>query len=76
MKARRPLLVAATTLLVGAIVIPTSRRIAKKAGYDARLGYLMIVSPVNLALLVRFATSEWPIEREVRLANAPRPPNS
>jgi len=56
----------AATLLAAAIIIPTSRRIAKKAGYDPRLGYLMIVSPINLVLLIRFAAVEWPIERELR----------
>jgi len=56
----------AATLLAAAIIIPTSRRIAKKAGYDPRLGYLMIVSSINLVLLIRFAAVEWPIERELR----------
>ncbi len=54
------------------IALPTCWRIARKAGYDPRLALWMIVSPVNLWLLVRFATSEWPIERELRqLKEAP-----
>ncbi len=55
------------TLLAG-VITPASWRIAGKAGYPPALGLLMIVSPLNLLLLWRFATREWPIERELRRA--------
>jgi hypothetical protein len=48
------------------VALPTCWRIARKAGYDPRTALWMIVSPVNLFLLVMFATREWPIERELR----------
>ncbi|HZV78055.1 MAG TPA: hypothetical protein VFF60_00445 [Candidatus Binatus sp.] len=51
-------------VLIFAIVIYW--RIASKAGYPGALSLLMIVPFVNLILLLIFAFSEWPIEREVR----------
>jgi hypothetical protein len=46
------------------VVVPASWRIASKAGYKPWPALLMIVSPINLILLIAFALSEWPIERE------------
>jgi uncharacterized membrane protein YhaH (DUF805 family) len=61
-------------VLIFAIVIYW--RIASKAGYPGALALLMIVPFVNLILLLIFAFTEWPIEREVRALRAisGRPP--
>ncbi|MBV9973380.1 MAG: hypothetical protein JO135_08605 [Candidatus Eremiobacteraeota bacterium] len=41
-------------------------RIASKAGYSGILSLLMLVPLVNIIMLVYFAFSEWPLERELR----------
>jgi hypothetical protein len=55
-----------------AIILPASRRIARKAGYNPALGLLMVVSPINLVLLWKFAGAQWPIERRMRELEAAR----
>jgi len=51
-------------------------RIASKAGYSGVLSLLMLVPLVNFILLLFFAFTEWPIERELqsRGYGAPPPP--
>jgi len=41
-------------------------RIATKAGYAGALSLLMFVPLVNLVIIILFAFTEWPIERELR----------
>jgi amino acid transporter len=41
-------------------------RIASKAGYAGALSLLMLVPLVNLIIIILFAFTEWPIERELR----------
>ena len=45
-------------------------RIATKAGYAGALSLLMLVPVVNLVIIILFAFTEWPIERELRAARA------
>lgn len=58
--------------VLASIILPSSWRIAAKAGYPPALSLLMLVSPINLVLLVLFATREWPIERKLRLQQGPQ----
>lgn len=48
--------------------VPAFWRIASKAGYRPALALLAPISPLNLIMLWVFALREWPIERELRLA--------
>jgi hypothetical protein len=41
-------------------------RIAMKAGYPGAYSLLMLVPLVNLIILIMFAFTEWPIERDVK----------
>jgi len=41
-------------------------RIATKAGYAGALSLLMFVPLVNLVIIILFAFTDWPIERELR----------
>ena len=41
-------------------------RIATKAGYAGALSLLMFVPLVSLVIIILFAFTEWPIERELR----------
>jgi branched-subunit amino acid transport protein len=63
----------ALVAVLSAIVVPSAWRIAKKAGYNPKLSLLALISPVNIILLAAFALSEWPIERELRLAKEQPP---
>lgn len=47
-------------------------RIASKAGYAGALSLLMLVPLVNLVIVILFAFTEWPIERELRAARGSR----
>jgi hypothetical protein len=58
------------TAVLCAVIIPSSWRIAAKAGYPRWIALLTIVSPLNLVLLAIFAFREWPIERRLRAALA------
>lgn len=49
-----------------AVIVPANWRIASKAGYRPALSLLTIISPLNVLMLWRFATREWPIERKLR----------
>jgi hypothetical protein len=44
-------------------------RIAAKAGYSGGLSLLLLIPFVNVAALIIFAFSEWPIERELAAAS-------
>ncbi len=65
---RRKFALLGSVAAIAAVIVPSARRIASKAGYPPALGLLSIVSPVNLVMLALFATREWPLERELRLA--------
>lgn len=41
-------------------------RIASKAGYPGAYALLMLVPCVNLGVIIYFAFTEWPVEKEVR----------
>jgi len=41
-------------------------KIFQKAGWPAPLAILLIMPLVNLMVMIIFALSEWPIERELR----------
>ncbi len=45
-------------------------RIAVKAGYAGPFSLLLLVPGANLILLILFAFSEWPIERELKALRA------
>ena len=47
-------------------------RIASKAGYAGALSLLMLIPLVNLIIIILFAFTEWPIERELRAARGAR----
>lgn len=51
-------------------------RIASKAGYPGAYSLLMLVPLVNLIVLIMFAFTEWPIERQLKAVSgdAPRVP--
>jgi hypothetical protein len=44
--------------------------IAAKAGYSGALSLLMLIPLVNIIIILMFAFSEWPIQRELREARA------
>ncbi len=58
------------TAVLCAVIIPSSWRIAAKAGYPRWIAFLTIISPLNVLLLAAFAFREWPIERRLRAALA------
>jgi hypothetical protein len=49
-----------------ALVIAVHWKIASKAGYPGWYALGLLVPCVNLVLIVLFAFTEWPIERELR----------
>jgi hypothetical protein len=53
-------------LIVLVIAIVIYWRIAMKAGYPGAYSLLMLVPLVNLIILIMFAFTEWPIERELK----------
>jgi hypothetical protein len=42
--------------------------IASKAGYSGALSLLMLIPLVNIIIILMFAFSEWPVQRELREA--------
>jgi hypothetical protein len=51
-------------------------RIFSKAGYSGARSLLMLIPVVNLIIIIMFAFSEWPIQRELnqlRMMNGGRP---
>ena len=62
---KRLALIAVATLVP--IVVTANWRIAAKAGYPPVLSLLTLISPLNVFMLIAFASREWPIERELRL---------
>ncbi len=63
-------LVALASIVLGIIV---QWRIASKAGYNGALSLLMLVPFVNIVVLLVFAFSEWPIERELKARHSEPP---
>jgi len=68
-----------TPVLVGAIVVYVAMfafgvyvycRVARKAGYSPWAGLWLLVPVANLVVMLIFAFSEWPIEREVKALRA------
>ncbi|GAC1503601.1 MAG: hypothetical protein NVS1B14_09060 [Vulcanimicrobiaceae bacterium] len=53
-------------LIVVVLSLVVYWRIATKAGYAGALSLLMFVPFVNLVMLLIFAFSEWPLEKEIR----------
>ncbi len=53
-------------LVAVAISVTVYWRVATKAGYAGALSLLMFLPLVNLVMLLIFAFSEWPIEKEIR----------
>ena len=45
-------------------------RIAVKAGYSGPLSLLLLIPGANLVILILFAFSQWPIERELAALRA------
>ena len=64
------LFVAVIALLFFVLVIYCYYRIAEKAGYNPWISLLAIVPGASLILLLIFAFSEWPIQRELRQLRA------
>jgi hypothetical protein len=62
---KRLALIAAAILVP--VVVAANWRIAAKAGYPPMLSLLTVISPLNLFMLLAFASREWPIERELRV---------
>jgi len=58
-------------IIVVVVTIVIYWRIASKAGYPGAYSLLMLVPLVNLVILLIFAFTEWPIEREVRALRGP-----
>jgi len=48
--------------------------IFKKVGWHWALGFLMLISPVNLILLYVLAFVKWPLEQRQTTGAAPAPP--
>jgi hypothetical protein len=44
--------------------------IAAKAGYSGALSLLMLIPLVNVIIILMFAFSEWPVQKELREARA------
>lgn len=64
-------------LIMFAFTIFVFWKIFSKSGNPGALSLLMLIPIVNLGLLIWFAFSEWPIERELKsrhLASQPPPP--
>jgi len=53
-------------IIIAVIAIIMYWRIASKAGYPGAYSLLMLVPLVNLIIVILFAFTEWPIEREVK----------
>lgn len=64
---------AAAATVVASVIVAASCRIAEKAGYKPAIGLVMLLSPINLILLVAFASREWPVQRELRQLKATSP---
>jgi hypothetical protein len=45
-------------------------RIAMKAGYPGPYSLLMLIPLVNLIIIIMFAFTDWPIERELKALRA------
>jgi heme/copper-type cytochrome/quinol oxidase subunit 2 len=45
-------------------------RIASKAGYNGAMSLLLLIPIVNLIILIMFAFSEWPIQKELNQLRA------
>jgi hypothetical protein len=54
-------------LIIVILAIVIYWRIFAKAGWAGALSLLMIIPLVNFILLIAFAFSEWPIERELKV---------
>ena len=53
-------------LIILVISIIIYWRIATKAGYPGAYSLLLLVPIVNLIVIIMFAFTEWPIERDVK----------
>lgn len=53
-------------IIIAVVAIVIYWRIFAKAGWSGALAILMLVPLVNLILLIVFAFTEWPIERQLR----------
>ncbi len=56
------------TLVMALVYIWCSVQIARKAGYSAWWVVLTLLPIVNLAVMIRFATAEWPVRQALREA--------
>jgi hypothetical protein len=71
-------------LCIVAVGLFVNWKIASKAGYNGALSLLMLLPFANFVVLLIFALSEWPIERELKAWRAgtgggytpPPPPGS
>jgi hypothetical protein len=61
------ILVVLCGLVLGIVI---NWRIASKAGYDGALSLLMLIPLANVVVLLMFAFSDWPIERELSALRA------
>jgi hypothetical protein len=58
--------------MIGIVPAIALWRIVAKAGYPGPLALFVFVPLLNVVLLVAFAFSEWPLEREAGAARQPR----
>ncbi|MBI1756471.1 MAG: hypothetical protein HYR64_05130 [Fimbriimonas ginsengisoli] len=58
-----------------ALIIWCYWKIFSKAGFNGALSLLFLVPCANLVILIWFAFSEWPIERQGRANMGPPPPS-
>jgi len=67
-----PVLVGAVVLYVVLLVFGVYLycRVARKAGYSPWAGLLLLVPVANVVVMLMFAFSEWPIERELKTLRA------
>ena len=53
-------------LVILVVTIVIYWKIAQKAGYPGAMSLLMLVPIVNLVIIILFAFTDWPIERELK----------
>jgi len=66
------LFVIAISLIVFIFGLIINWRMAAKAGYAGALSLLLLIPLVNIIIIILFAFSEWPIQRELRAARGVR----
>lgn len=66
-----PEIVIVVVLTVLLVMIPA--KILAKAGYSPWLGLTLLIPVANFIAVIWFAFADWPVLRQIRKADPPRP---